>query len=330
MGRLIRVLSIDGGGIRGLIPAILLAELERLTGRPVAETFDLIAGTSTGGILALGLTCPGADGKPRYRASDLVDLYVAEGPVIFRRSGWRRVGTVGGLFEEKYPSDGIESVLEKYFGERRIDEALTDVLVTAYALEQRRPYFFKSRSARSGDAPAHRMREAARATSAAPTFFEPARLAMHGPAEYDALVDGGVFANPAMCAWAEAQKHLVERADDEILVVSLGTGELVRPIPWEQAKDWGLANWAVPILDVVFDGVSDVVDYQLRQLLQPVDGERRYYRFQTRLDEGFDDMDDASRTNLRVLRLLATDLIQRSEIELATLAKRLAESGSGR
>ena len=80
-----KVLSIDGGGIRGLIPALVLAEIERRTGRRIAELFDLIAGTSTGGILASALTRRGADDRARYSAEELVELYVTEGPKIFDR-----------------------------------------------------------------------------------------------------------------------------------------------------------------------------------------------------------------------------------------------------
>jgi patatin-like phospholipase/acyl hydrolase len=99
-----KVLSIDGGGIRGIIPAMVLAEIEERTGKPIAEMFDLIAGTSTGGILALGLAMPEDGGRPRYTASELIELYEDEGASIF--SG--RVGTIRNLFEERYPSAGVE------------------------------------------------------------------------------------------------------------------------------------------------------------------------------------------------------------------------------
>ena len=91
---MIRILSLDGGGIRGIIPAMLLAELEQRSGRPISGLFDLIAGTSTGGLIALALTCPGADGTPRYAARELVGIYEREGPVIFARSLWRRIVTL--------------------------------------------------------------------------------------------------------------------------------------------------------------------------------------------------------------------------------------------
>ena len=86
MAKRMNILSIDGGGIRGIIPAIVLAEIEKNTGSKIANLFDLIAGTSTGGILALGLTRPGNDSTPQYSASDLVTLYEEEGRNVFSRS----------------------------------------------------------------------------------------------------------------------------------------------------------------------------------------------------------------------------------------------------
>jgi hypothetical protein len=100
---------------------------------------------------------------------------------------------------------------------------------------------------------------------------------------------------------------------------------LTRKLPYEEAKGWGLALWAQPILNVVFDGVSDTVDFQLRELLLPEDGPRRYYRFQTELDIGKDDMDDASSTNIYALKTKAQELISRSDNDLDALCAQLLE-----
>ena len=321
-----RILSIDGGGIRGLIPALVLAEFERQTGRAIADCFDLIAGTSTGGILALGLAKPGEDGRPRYSAQDLADLYQQEGARIFDGNIWRRLTNPMGLRVAKYPSDGIEAVLQQHFGETRLKDALAEVLVTAYDLEKRAAFFYRRRRAREDaryDVP---MRVAARATSAAPTYFEPALV--QWPTERDVLVDGGVFANnPAMCAYAEAWQTLAQegRTADDILLVSLGTGLYTKPYRYEDAKGWGVAGWAKPVLDVIFDGVADTVDYQLRQLLPALEGAApRYHRFQTDLDAGLSEMDDTSPQHLEGLYRAAEGILQRQASEVEALAKRLA------
>jgi patatin-like phospholipase/acyl hydrolase len=306
----VRVLSIDGGGIRGVIPAAVLTEIERRTGRTVSELFDLVAGTSTGGIIALALTAPGEHGAPRWRASDLLELYRREGEHIFSRSVWQRITSAEGVLDEKYPADGLEAALSKYFGDARLRDALTPVLVTAYELERRKPFFFRSRRAAADPVYDFPMREAARATSAAPTYFEPPQLVNEADGERYALVDGGVFANnPSMCAYAEI---LSEDRRADVLVVSLGTGQLNRPIHYADAKDWGLLGWARQIFNVVLDGVSDTTDYELEQLLGP----ERHARLQIELIGASDDLDDASPQNIANLETKARELIAANDAQI--------------
>jgi hypothetical protein len=135
------------------------------------------------------------------------------------------------------------------------------------------------------------------------------------------LVDGGVFANnPTACAFAEARR-IYEKAT-EFLVVSLGTGQLTRPIPYAKAKDWGLLGWAPHILDVVFDGMLDVVDYQMKWLL-PQTHPKQYYRFQTELDKAYDEMDNASEENLNYLKEEAEDILNTYQADLQNLCRQL-------
>ena len=319
-----KILSVDGGGIRGVIPATVLVELEQRMQRPVAELFDLVAGTSTGGLLALGLTKPGANGSPAYSAAEMLALYEREGQAIFHRDLWHRVTALENLLEEKYPSGGIERVLGECFGDTMLSDALTEVLVTSYDIERRTPFFFRRSRARERVGWNWQMRQAARATSAAPTYFEPAKLEVAGGEDYYALIDGGVFANnPAMCAYAEARTLWPD--EEDFVVLSLGTGELTRRIPYDDAKGWGLAMWAQPLLGVVFDGVSDTVDFQLGRLCRDEQNRlSRYLRLQVRLDEGSDDLDNASRGNIHVLRLLAEKLIRDREKDIDAMCEALA------
>ena len=310
-----RILSIDGGGIRGLIPAVVCHRIEERTGRPIAELFDLVAGTSTGGILAVALTRPGTDGAPMWRADELIELYESQGPKIFDRSLFKKLESAFGVEDEKYPSDGLRDALDHYLGEAMLSEALTDVLIAAYETEQRFPFFFKRAKALEDPAHDFPVREVAYATAAAPTYFEPGKLEVDDPAvDYFSLIDGGVYAaNPAMCAYAEARRHQPER---EIMVVSLGTGELTRTLRYDDLRGWGLREWIwphTPILSVMMDGMTDTVDYQLEQLVD--DG--RYFRFQTKLDTARDEMDDASADNLRELKLQATRMLAEDETEAA-------------
>lgn len=328
MAKLIKVLSIDGGGIRGIIPAMLLTEIEKRTGQQIAELFHLIAGTSTGGIIALAITKPNAEQKPEYPAKSLIDIYEKEGRRIFPNSIFNQIRN---YIDEKYPAEGLESVLKEYLGESWLSEALTEVLITSYEIEQRRPYFFKTRKAKLDRNRDFLMRQVARATSAAPTYFEPVQLKTYDGLNDLALIDGGVFANnPAMSAYVEA-KILYPDAQD-FLVVSLGTGQLTARLPYEKVKDWGLLEWSQPILNVAFDGVSDAVDYQLNELLASAENKpRRYYRFQVQLsnlgDSG-DRMDDASPRHIQYLKDLAQKMIESHEADtyLNTLSQLLVTS----
>lgn len=294
-----KILSLDGGGIRGIIPALVLAEIENRTGRPIAEMFDLIAGTSTGGIIAVGLAKT-KKSKIEYSANDLANLYFDHGKTIFSRSFWKGVSSVGGVNEEKYNHRGLESVLKTFFGENTLGQSKTNILVSAYDIENRTPTFFKSWKEEWKDLP---IKLVSRATSAAPTYFEPTHFKVGN--EMRSFVDGGVFINnPAMSAYAEAKKLYPE--ETEFLIVSIGTGELTRKILYEDAKDWGKIGWMLPLLSCMFDGVSDAVNYQLTQLLGS-----QYYRFQTELTTASDDMDNASASNMDSLRKEALILIKK-------------------
>jgi uncharacterized protein len=292
-----KVLAIDGGGIRGLIPALVLAEIERRTERRIADLVDMIAGTSTGGILACAL------GKPDpLPAGEIAPLYVEEGPKIFDRSLLRQITSLGGYLDERYSDKGLVRALERYLGDTPMSAATLPLLLTAYDTEKRAIHMLRSEGEHSGAT----MVEAAHATSAAPTYFEPVRL------DGATLIDGGVFAtNPSLVAFAEVRGKLD-------LLLSLGTGEHTRPLPYEKIKDWGQLEWARPLIDVVFDGGQDAVDLQLRALLP--DG---YVRLQTELEKASDDLDDASTDNLARLREEAEQLIATHDALIDELCARL-------
>jgi uncharacterized protein len=314
----VKVLCIDGGGIRGLIPALVLAEIERRTGRRIAELVDLVAGTSTGGILACGLTRAGPDGRPLYSAEELAGIYVEEGPKIFRRSLLKRIFSVEGWVDERYEDDGLNAALDRYLGDATLSQALADVLVTAYEIGDRFAFFFRSARARSDPTYDFPLVQVARATSAAPSYFEPAEVTDVAGARTYPLIDGGVFAvNPAMCAFADVAA--AGRADELQLMLSLGTGEHTRSYTFEQTRSWGQLEWARPVLDMVFDGVADTIDFEAATLMGD-----RYARLQTQLNIASDDFDDASERNLAALRTEAEQLIAASQEELERVSAILA------
>ncbi|MGA1872994.1 MAG: CBASS cGAMP-activated phospholipase [Thermoplasmatota archaeon] len=326
MSGLVKVLSIDGGGMRGVIPCMVLKDIEEITGDRISDLFDLIGGTSTGGLITLGLTKPGAKGRPEFSAKDILELYEKHGTRIFHRSVWRKIESAWSLLDEKYSTKGLDEVLEEYFGDARLRDSVKPVIIPSYEIESRCAWFFRSERAKVSRSYDFLMKEVARAASAAPTYFQPAKLMAEGDLDYYALIDGGVFANnPSLCTYVEARTLFPEAED--ILFLSLGTGELTRRISYDEAKGWGLANWAHPILNVMFDGQSDTVDYQMEKLLQHSGSRRRYFRFQTRLDSGMDDLDDASEENIHDLKLEAQEMIDRHTEDLELLCDMLIGEG---
>jgi patatin-like phospholipase/acyl hydrolase len=331
----VRILSIDGGGVRGMIPAVVIAAVEKAAGRPAWDLFDLIAGTSTGGIIALGLSHP----AKRLTGEEIVAFYREKARTIFYRGWWRALASLGSLSDQKYDSGPIATLLKAQFGEDVFLSALPgnpgggpELIVTAYDLQEREPALFKSWRARGDrwdctkeedkagkDFP---LWQIARATTAAPTYFEPFR-AVARSGRTRALIDGGVYANnPALVAYVAARR-IFPRATD-MLMVSLGTGEDRHPIAFGKAVDWGLIEWARPLFKVLLGASSDAVDYQLRELMQ-----EQYWRITKNFDGGVGHaalqvIDDASARNLAALERFAHTVVEEHKDAIAHVAARLA------
>jgi patatin-like phospholipase/acyl hydrolase len=300
-----------------VIPIMVLEKVETLTGRPTSQLFDMVAGTSTGGVIAMALVTPDEAGRPRWSAHGLLSVFLRRGDDVFPHIRGHLVRAAEGLLEAKYPTTGVDELAAELFGDVALSQALADVVVPAYALERREPLFFKRHKAREDARFDMPMRVIARACTAAPTYFAPAKIRIGDTSDYLALVDGGVFANnPAMSAYVEARR-LYPHAD--ISVLSLGTGELTARIPYSEARHWGLAKWARPLLGVTLDGSNHAIDYQLKHLLGPA----RYTRLQPTLDEGGSKLDDARFENLRELRLVAERQLQHHKDEIAGIAAEL-------
>ena len=341
-GRTVRVLSIDGGGIHGIIPAMVLDYMEQQTGRRIVDMFNLMAGSSTGGILACALNTPrGNSKKPANAARELLRLYRDRGPQIFSAPLWDRVTSINGWIEQLYDHRNLERYLQAGLKDVWLSDAITDLLVTGYEMEYRVPFFFKSWKAQGrylktrfdkpGEPETPEFRDfplwaIARATSAGPTYFEPARIQNRAGDEF-VFVDGGVFANsPSMCAYISANR-IYEKVD-RILMVSLGTGQIDRENPYRRGKGWGKAQWARPLINVMMDGAEETVHYQMRTLL----GEDQYFRYQIDmgafLDGGpgpSDDIGDASPENIQRLIRKGEMLLREQRARLDLLCETLVE-----
>lgn len=230
-----RILTIDGGGIRGIIPATLLAALESATGRPVRETFDFVAGTSTGAVIAAGI----AAGIPAQR---LADLYAERSSDVFRHiplvSGVRRL-VRGHLYDTARLHALIREELGAEARDWCLNDAPIDLLITAKRLEDGMPwYFVRDTPANSGRAGTFRLADVATASAAAPTYFQPWMI--DGVGE---LIDGGigVAGNPVYQACVEAFAYTDRYEPSSTLVVSLGTGRF--PDRTRPAWLWPWLGW---------------------------------------------------------------------------------------
>ncbi len=296
-----RILSIDGGGMRGVLPATFLTCLEERSGRPASTGFDIVAGTSTGGIIAAAMMRPG---RP-VSAADILAIYHHAGPRIFRRSLWRTLESFNGVADEKYDARVLERVLVETFGNAWLGEVThPSLLLSAYNIERRMAVLFRSWQARV-PSQNYRLADLCRATCAAPTYFEPALIAA-ADGSRQAFIDGSVFAaNPTLCA-VSAAMDLYPGASG-YLILSLGTGRQTQPLPYDHAKNWGLAGWARPISNVILDASSEIIDSQAQEMAGDT-----HFRFQVDLTGHPAELDDARPETLHRLEELARATIAKN------------------
>jgi patatin-like phospholipase/acyl hydrolase len=238
-----KILAIDGGGIKGVFPAAFLASVEKSVGKPIGEYFDLIVGTSTGGIIALGLGLG-------LTAEQILGFYEEYGPAIFKGNKFLRL--LRQLGYSKYNSDALEAALQETFGNRKIGESTTRLVIPSLNLETGEVHVYKT---------AHHERfvmdykltakEAALATAAAPTYFPTYRSAAGIP-----LIDGGMWANnPAGAAAVEALGVLDWKKGD-IKLLSIGCTTEPLNAHANRTKGLGVNYWATKIITTMMVGQS--------------------------------------------------------------------------
>ena len=255
-----RILSLDGGGIRGIVTAVILQRLENESSlKDFLQSVDLIAGTSTGGLLALGL----AHGlTPEFMRR----VYENDGPDIFDDSWLDDLRDLGKISGADYDTKNLEKVLKRIFGTVTLSKLKRRVLIATFDLDNEsgartrtwKPKLFHNfpGSDSDGGMLAYKV---GLYTSAAPTYFP----------SVDGYIDGGVYANnPSMCALAQSQDSRIRKtpALSEVRLLSLGTGTSLEYIQGREL-DWGYAQWARPLVSLMLDGVSGIADYQCEQLL---------------------------------------------------------------
>ena len=346
--KLKRILSLDGGGIRGILTSKVLESLEeklndhytKINGAPrekpihLGEYFDMVAGTSTGGILACILLCPSEEDPtyPRYSAAEAVNLYLENGKNIFKPTfNGRLPGFLQGIGGSMFGDESIADVLKTYLKDTRLSQMMKPCLITSYDIQERQAVFFTSHDALKKENKDFLLWQVCRSTSAAPTYFPPA-TARAGDDFLLHTIDGGLFANnPTMCAFIEALK--VFRGEnqqligaDQLLILSVGTGEIKTKYLFSDAKKWGVLRWVKPIIDIMMTSVSETVDYQLMKLFKTIDCSDQYFRIMPELGDANPAMDDISPKNLEALRQAGIKTSNLNEDKLEKIAKMLVEN----
>ena len=232
-----RILSIDGGGIKGVFPASFLTSIEESVGGPVADYFDLIAGTSTGGIIALGLGLG-------LKASEILHFYEVHGPVIFGRNGVLR--KLHRLVRAKYDSAPLRQALEQVFQARRLGESKARLLIPSLNIETGEVHIWKTaHSPRFKRDYRHSVVEVAMSTAAAPTYFSTYLSASGVP-----LIDGGVWANNPVAIAAVEAVGILGWGDQDLTILSLGCTTTALDLDWGRCHSLGILDWAKCITDV--------------------------------------------------------------------------------
>lgn len=264
-----KILSLDGGGIRGILSARILQRIGALDA-------DLYAGTSTGGIIALGLAFG-------LKPEALVDFYWTAGRTVFYRPTiFHRV--LGGVFSSQYENTRLHDVLYSIFGEHRLGDLERKVLIPSFDLMSDdhgmwKPKFFHNLDSSDLN---EKIIDVALRTTAAPSYFP----------SYQGYIDGGIIANnPSMCALAQAlDQGTIGVTIDQIRLLSISTGRLSQGIDGD-TLDWGLTKWMRYATNMAMEGTVDVSHYQCSRVLKD-----KYFRIDPVLFKRIN-LDDVTEVN---------------------------------
>ncbi|XP_049378572.1 probable inactive patatin-3-Kuras 1 isoform X5 [Solanum stenotomum] len=351
---MVTVLSIDGGAIRGIIPGVILefleGELQRIDNNPdarLADYFDVIGGTSTGGLLVAMITTPNENNRPFAAANETVPFYFEHGPGIFSPRPLFPI-----IPGPKYNSTYLMQVIKEKLGETRLNQTLTEVVISAFDIKTNEPVIFtKSSLAESPELNA-KMYDICYSTAAAPTYFAPhyfATTTSNGdPYEFN-LVDGGVatVGDPSLLSISVATRLAQEDPAfasirslnyKQMLLLSLGTGttsELYKNYTAEEAAKWGILQWLLPLQEMRSAASSYMNDYYLSTVFQALDSQNNYLRVQENALTGTaTKFDDASVANMILLVQVGENLLKKSvsednhetyEVALKRFAKLLSD-----
>jgi len=302
-----RILSIDGGGLRGIIPLQVIKKIEKITNQPIHKTFDLIAGTSTGGLLTCALllrdnsSCEA--NKRKYTLDQIEEIYLKKGKTIFPRYKhlrWLFVHIKKWIYP-KYAGKNLEKVLREYFADYKINNCLKPIFITSFDISKNTHVFFTYREALLEYKKNPYLVDICRATSAAPTYFQ--TYTFFYPTEKIVCIDGGlIMNNPSMGAFFEVLGNtsfkLYQMGGDkieikDIAILSLGTGYTEKLCNSVYNRNWGRLQWIKKIIDIALGAPSIIIDEQLESTFREMGLRSNYLRLNVKIDEKYAEMDDS-------------------------------------
>ena len=324
-----RILSIDGGGIKGIVPAVVLLHLENLLKQlsknqnsRIHDYFDLFSGASTGAIIIAGLLSPDKNNRAKYSSEEILDLYLENGHIIFNSSLFQEIKSVSGIVNVKYDPEGLESIFEKYFGKSELKGLLKPSLIPVYDLSRGKNYFFRQQKALISPRHNFYVKDLLRGATSALSYFPPSQISTVNGLEHRCFIDGGVFANnPALSAYAEFRYHNSNLHAKDTMMLSLGTGRKTTNLDCEVTANWGAAEWLYQGSYLTSNAVASASDYQLNAVY---DNKPNYLR----LDASFDDeqsssMDNTDKEYLDYLISLGESIVKDKQSEINSFAEKL-------
>lgn len=245
----IKILVINGGGINGILPLYILDYLEKKTHQPIHHLFNLIAASSTGAIIAAGLAYPNKNTHTVYSAEKMIQIYKKLGPYALTAPLWYKLLTLWGVMGPKLMGSNLQALLESEFGRNiLLNDALTPVMISAYDLHEKKPFFFESWSCQNAD-PDYYLNEVVMASTAIPGFFPPVQLeeTQHHH-RTTTFIDGSIAVNNPSIHALEAAMRLYP--NKRYLIVNLGTGNSLSAKVWKNVNRWGLLDWLPEVMHI--------------------------------------------------------------------------------
>lgn len=333
------ILSIDGGGIRGIVTAAILDYLERkiqeIQGDSrirIGNLVDLVAGTSTGSIVG-GLMLVPSETTPwaKYTMKEIIDLYFSFGEVVFKKDLKHNIKTLWGMIGPQYPASNIDDPLFLQFDHYKLKDLIKPCLFTGYDIDKRTVNIYTNMD-KDRKYAEYYVKYIIRGSTAIPSVFPPAYF--KEGIDINTVVDGGVFAgNPSMIAYIEAFKTIFGKTDtvvnldpNQVLFISLGTGKSQRKhYPYNKVKRWGKAQWLMPVLDVMLSSNTDTVDYEMTMMFNSVLRNDNYKRINPPLVFSKSPSTDSSKENMLNLLKDANAYIDANKTYLNTIAHEICD-----